>query len=277
MTPPDLDDEASDFAAETGYDPVQDYRAAYAQRLEEAVWVLTDAARIPQPRVERRADGSWVLDASGRFDQMDWAEFVTQVLAGAAANFGGVEAILRGRSRSWAAAGVRQLLNSKVGHDESGLFAHRTWPVATTLYVNELIRDYVEEVWTAYADARTEICWRGEVGRVEADRAECLGFLDDLQERLEAQRKAEWTAYGEALKARIEATAAAVPGLAVPVSVSIDIESHHARYPDPSIGATLEDRLVAAALLDTPTPADLPGTPLERLEQRSRVGDMGLR
>ncbi|NHA02122.1 hypothetical protein G5V59_27465 [Nocardioides sp. W3-2-3] len=28
----------------------------------------------------------------------------------------------------------------------------------------------------------------------------------------------------------------------------------------------LEQRLVEAAVLDTPTPADLPGTPLERLE-----------
>ena len=33
---------------------------------------------------------------------------------------------------------------------------------------------------------------------------------------------------------------------------------------------SLESRLVDAAVMDTPTPADLPGTPLERLEQLGR-------
>lgn len=288
---------------------------------------------------------------------MDWAEFVTQALAGAAANFGGVEAILRGRSGSWEAAGVRELLNSTVGHDESGLYSHRTKDVEITLYISELVQDHAYEAWQAYEDAledvrrrgeeaeteteidwsqthwlyergpdgaswvpldpaapafdmdawrakygehlpraeaeiRGETTWEGEpiwplagmmqpkspeleaeAERLEAERDEQLMVFSELEEQLEEQRRAEWTSYGQVLKARIEASGAANVSIGVPVRVTIDIESHRGMYPDPADGVTLEDRLVASALLDTPTPADLPGTPLERLAQRTSTND----
>jgi hypothetical protein len=48
---------------------------------------------------------------------IDWAEFVTLALAGAAANIGGNEQILACRPGSWEAERVRQTLQSTVGVD----------------------------------------------------------------------------------------------------------------------------------------------------------------
>ncbi|MBG6099063.1 hypothetical protein [Nocardioides luteus] len=49
MTTPDNNDELSGSTAATGHDPVEDYRAAYAEKLAEAVRILTDAAQLPRP------------------------------------------------------------------------------------------------------------------------------------------------------------------------------------------------------------------------------------
>jgi hypothetical protein len=90
--------------------PVSDaWRESYQAHLREAIRVLTEAARLRRPRLIRTDDGDFIDDLMEASDQADWAEFVTQALAGAAANFGGVDAILAGRSGSWEAEGVRQL------------------------------------------------------------------------------------------------------------------------------------------------------------------------
>ena len=89
---------------------------------------------------------------------------------------------------------------------------------------------------------------------------------DELQDQLEAQRRREWTDYGAALKAHIEAAAAAIPGLAVPVEVRIDIETYR-RGPRSDEEWGLEAQLVDQARAATATPDGLPGSPLERLEQ----------
>lgn len=113
-----------------------------------------------------------------------------------------------------------------------------------------------------------------ELHRLEQEREAVLEPIADLEEQLEAQRLREWTAYGEAVKARVLAAAAAVPGLAVPVEVTIDVETfraHRGLAVDSPQG--LEERLLDQAVMDTPTPADLPGTPLERLD--GSVGRLG--
>ncbi|NHA02120.1 hypothetical protein G5V59_27455 [Nocardioides sp. W3-2-3] len=84
------------------------YRDAYEARLQEAISALTAAARIPRPRITQNEAGEWVEDDQAPAEQMDWAELVTLALAGAAANLGGIEAALGGRSGSWEAEGVRQ-------------------------------------------------------------------------------------------------------------------------------------------------------------------------
>jgi hypothetical protein len=336
----------------------QDYHAAYQAKLADAIRALTDAARLPRPRLRRTDEGNWVEDTASAPEQMDWAEFVTLALAGAAANIGGIDAILNGRSGSWEADGVRQLLFSTVGADEAQLWAHRTDPIEITLYVDELVSDRVYEAIEQYNAAEDEINRRyeaesewdiddvrykwvydrtdsgdfvprdpaappwswdafragldpespedyrqaleeslrtgvglftgragdatvaylsrspeldAEFDRLVSEHEDRIAAIGDLEENLHQQRIREWTAYGEALKARIETMAAATPGLDVPVHVTVDAETHRtgaARVEE--FWNSLEGRLIDAAVMDTPTPADLPGTPLERLEQLGR-------
>jgi hypothetical protein len=336
--------------------PAQDYHAAYQAKLAEAIRALTDAARLPRPRLRRTEDGHWVEDTLASPDQTDWAEFVTLALAGAAANLGGIDAILNGRSGSWEAEGVRQLLFSTVGADEAQLWEHRTEPLEITLYVDELVADRAYEAVEQYDAAEAEInrrvdvaaadsgidkerylwaydrtesgdfvprdpqapawswdAWRAglapgnpadlnaaleeslragvglfsgrhdvtsayiaktpelgaEYDRLVAEHEDRVASIAKLEEQLQLQRMREWTAYGEALKARIETMAAAAPGLTVPVNVTVDVETYRMDATRrEGFWNSLESRLVDAAVLDTPTPADLPGTPLERLEQQ---------
>lgn len=337
--------------------PAQDYHAAYRANLAEAIRALTDAARLPRPRLRRTDDGNWVEDTQAAPEQTDWAEFVTLALVGAAANLGGIDAILNGRSGSWEADGVRQLLFSTVGADEAQLWEHRTDPIEITLYVDELVSERVYEAVEQYTAAEAEIsrrydaeqavdadfdaeqykwvydrtetgdfvprdpaapawswdAWRAgldadapedyrqaveeslrtgvglftgragdatvayvskspeldaEFDRLVGEHEARLAAIGDLEEDLHQQRVREWTAYGQALKARIETMAAATPGLAVPVNVTVDAETYRpGRAGVEQFWNSLESRLVDAAVMDTPTPADLPGTPLQRLEQ----------
>jgi hypothetical protein len=64
----------------------------YGPLLADAVRVLTTAARLARP-----APGG---SGEGWDEPVDWAEFVTLALAGAAANIGHVEAVLAGRPGS---------------------------------------------------------------------------------------------------------------------------------------------------------------------------------
>jgi hypothetical protein len=335
--------------------PAQDYHAAYQAKLADAIRALTDAALLPRPRLRRTEEGNWVEDTTAAPEQSDWAEFVTLALAGAAANLGGIDAILAGRSGSWEAESVRQLLFSTVGADEAQLWEHRTEPIEITLYVDELVIDRAYEAVEQYNAAEDEItrrydaesesdidesrykwvydrteagdfvprdpaapawsweAWRagldpespedyrraveeslrsgvglftGQAGdatvayvsktpeldaefdRLVAEHESRIAAIGDLEEELTQQRLREWTAYGEALKARIESMAAATPGLNVPVHVTVDVETHRGANSQEGFWNSLESRLIDAAVMDTPTPADLPGTPLQRLEQQ---------
>ena len=319
--------------------------------LADAISVLTEAARLRRPRLQQTATGGWE-DHPTDTDPADWAELVTLALAGAAANVGGVETALAGRSGSWEAAGVRSLLESAVGADEAYLWEHRTEPVQVTLNLDELLADRTN-AWNQYDQAEQELqrrakaaedtepivdvdeyawvydqhadqdpiarspeappwswdTWRAglladgadqsyideveahvrnserifpgdtlivpkspeagaELDRLEREREARLIVFDELEERLEQQREREWAAYGDALKAKIEAAAKATPGLAVPVEVLVDTTFR----PAPSEETDgLTQRWIDAAVMDTSSPADLPGTPLERLEDAARA------
>ncbi|MDQ1041159.1 hypothetical protein QFZ75_007575 [Streptomyces sp. V3I8] len=269
---------------------------------------MTAAARLARPRLQRTHDGDRIDNLMGATDRADWAEFVTLALASAAANFGGVEATLAGRSGSWEAEGIRQLLHSTFGPDGNALWDHHIEPFEITLHVDELLAERTD-VNSHYDAATEEIqrrfeaaeaaeaadppidysrymweyeragdggwvpqspaappwsleAWRAsldvngadpavresleaslletatgvhipksaedlaELRRLEADRDARLGPIadpiTDLDEHLEQQRLREWSSYGEALKARVEAGAAAIPGLMVPVTARVD-------------------------------------------------------
>jgi hypothetical protein len=98
----------------------------------------------------------------------------------------------------------------------------------------------------------------------EAADDNLLALFDDLDK----QRRRERSAYGEALKAAIEQRIRSIDGLAVAVNITVELEPS-ADDPWLNIESTsLETQLINAAILDTPTPVDLPRTPLERLQAK---------
>mgnify|MGYP002651933933 CR=1 FL=1 len=109
---------------------------------------------------------------------------------------------------------------------------------------------------------------QAEYDRLEREREDLLTPVYALEEQIEEQRLREIAAYGEAVKERVETAARALPGLAVPVLVDVDLtwSSHLNRHTDMPY---VVERLVEQALMDTPAPEDLPGTPLSRLLEAS--------
>jgi hypothetical protein len=200
--------------------------------LAETVRVLTAAGRLIRPpllptaAVEQSADPAPTRDSRGR--RVDWAEFVSLALAGAAANLGGIEAALAGRPGSWEAGHVRTLLHSTIGDHATQLLRHRTEPVTLTVYVAELLVDL--GVWTAFESAQAELSRQAQTvahstppNEASADREpnrrqqeQQADELDALHDRLWELYERDAAAYGAALKANIEATAAALPDLPRP-------------------------------------------------------------
>ncbi|WP_200846024.1 XRE family transcriptional regulator [Mycolicibacterium vanbaalenii] len=126
--------------------------------LDEAVRVLTEAARLTNQPVRRAADGSWEPDLDADGLPIDWAAFVTTALAGAAANIGGIDAILAGRPGSWEAGVIRDALNAAVGHDEWDLWRHRTEPVNVVVHPERILYDMGASVWeNGFHAAETEL------------------------------------------------------------------------------------------------------------------------
>lgn len=225
--------------------------------LAAAVAVLTEAARLTWSHTDD--------DGAITTHRADWAEFVTQVLAGVAANVGGIEPALAGRPGSWEADHVRNLLASTVGHDEEYLLEYRTEPLVVKLCVDQILCDL--GAWKAYDDAQQELYRRYvAIGIPTATTPEAdvvltpatdeqerqCDELADLEERLEQQRERDWAAYGQALKANVEAAAASLPGLQVPVVVvTVDLDT----WCVPDGDCWVADRLRAQAIRATPAPA----------------------
>jgi hypothetical protein len=247
-----------------------DWARRYHDLQLQAVNVLTAAARLHWAGTD--PDGQPVTGA------VDWAEFVSLALAGAAANIGGIEAILAGRPGSWEADSVRNLLVSTVGYDGEYLLEHRTEPIVVTLFVDEILND--QGVWESYEGALQELARRYEViGLPTAGYDETLARLDamtseqerqadeiaDLEDELERQRERDWAEYGQALKSRVETTAAQAGGLTVPVVVNIDLETFR-RVQRDTDDCGIAGQWATAAINETP----LPGAnrlPLDRLRQ----------
>jgi hypothetical protein len=122
-----------------------------AQRWDEllsaVIGLLTEAARLRWSSV----------DPAGveRFERADFAEFVSLALAGAAANAGGIEEILAGRSGSWEAGYVRDMLASTVGWEEEYLWEHRTEPLALRVQVDAILTEL--GIADLYEDSEAEI------------------------------------------------------------------------------------------------------------------------
>lgn len=109
-----------------------------------------------------------------------------------------------------------------------------------------------------------------ELYRFEFERATILaGF--DLDDALEEQRLREWSAYGAALERRIGHAAALLPGVAVVIALDTASGRGTVDY-EPGPRAALA-ALVENALTNVSSPADLAGTPLDRLREHVGVID----
>lgn len=128
---------------DTGYlDDRTDGARPHDEVLYDAISVLTEATRLTNQTVRKTSSGQWEPDpAPGAAVPIDWAAFVTDALAGAAANAGGIDTILAGRPGSWEASVIGDALRAAVGHDEWDLWRHRTEPVSIVLNPERILFD----------------------------------------------------------------------------------------------------------------------------------------
>lgn len=126
----------------------------YSEVLHDAIAVLTEAAHLTNQPMRQTSSGDWEPNPDPRAAlAIDWAEFVTHALAGAAANVGGTERILAGRPGSWEADVIRQALTATVGPDEWALWRHRTEPVKVTVNPERILFDTDSSSWFDDLDA----------------------------------------------------------------------------------------------------------------------------
>jgi transcriptional regulator with XRE-family HTH domain len=130
----------------------------YDEVLHDAINVLNEASRLTNQPMRQTSSGQWEADPDPRAAlRIDWAAFVTEALAGAAANAGGIDTILAGRAGSWEASVVGDALRAAVGHDEWDLWRHRTEPVTVVLNPERILFDndasnYFDELDAAEAE-----------------------------------------------------------------------------------------------------------------------------
>jgi transcriptional regulator with XRE-family HTH domain len=144
---------------DTGYlDDATDTPRPYDEVLHDAIGGLSEAGMLTNHPMQQANSGPREADPDPRAALLiDWAAFVTEPLAGAAANAGGIETILAGRPGSWEASVVGDALRAAVGHDEWDLWRHRTEPVNVVLNPERILFDddssnYFDELDAAEAE-----------------------------------------------------------------------------------------------------------------------------
>lgn len=164
----------------------------YSEVLHDAIAALTEATRLTNQPMRQNSSGGWEPNPDPRAAlPIDWAEFVTLALAGAAANAGGIETVLAGRPGSWEAERVRQTLQSTV-FDDKDLLRHRTEPITISLWVEAILADTHDTTDDDYDAAEI----------VLAERQEAVPLPDDIPPgpfRADDPRIAEipWVSVGE--------------------------------------------------------------------------------
>jgi hypothetical protein len=127
----------------------------------------------------------------------DGAEFITHLLATAAANLGSTDAVTAGRPGSWEAAGVQDLLRSTVGYDDEYLLTYRTEPVEIVVNsVYELDDLGMFETYEASIDhigrALFAARWSRSRDRLTIDELEQIEDIEEQLVELEKRDRAEY-------------------------------------------------------------------------------------
>jgi hypothetical protein len=234
----------------------------YDQVLADAVAVLTEAAR----RTTTRGRGT----SSEQQDQADFADFLATALAGAAANLGGIEALLAGRPGSWEADYVRQLLVGTVGDDERLLWGHRTDPLVIRVHADDILNDL--GYWTLFDEAADELDRRDDAICARHDTYECvedygpddqaaIEEIEQLRDALDRQWQQDRAAYGQAFAGHARQAARELfPGLQVPVEVIVETGWQNNLGPAEAEWDGPEWRIWETARQNTPLPGS--GIPL---------------
>src|SRR5690606_37979737 len=112
--------------------------AQYARLRRRAIDALTQAARLSWPAHTVTAAGTERHMPQSR---MDAADLIGDVVTATAANLGGIDELLAGRTGSWEAALVRQMLEGATGGDEAVLAEYRTDPITVEVDPYLLLKD----------------------------------------------------------------------------------------------------------------------------------------
>ena len=170
-----------------------------------ATAALTAAAKLSHP-------------AGGR---LDFAEFLADALAAVTANVGGVEELLAGRSGSWEADLVNQLVTGTLGYnpDTADLARRRTEPVTVALDVPGLVDMAAAPGNGPYVDELDELDRRFDATDDPAEQAALSMAAGNLC-RDWADR---YTAYADRFAEAVHAAAARL-GVTVPVTVEVNTD-----------------------------------------------------
>lgn len=166
-------------------------QSAEADPIAQAIAALTAAARTT------RIVGRGTSDEHS--EPADFAEIACHVLTTVAANVGGVEALLAGRSGSWEADYVRQIVHSTAGQEPSDLLRFRTEPVRLVLDVEDTFYDF--GLAHMYDEERAEAIARESDETLTDDQAAEAGAITEAIDTLWEQDKAAYlAAYSAAVR-----------------------------------------------------------------------------
>lgn len=145
---------------------------------------------------------------------------LARAVSAAASNVGGPKQLISGRSGSWEASLVTQMVYSTLGYDPSSWLAVRTERLVVTLNVAELVEDPDEHPGLlGMDDALSAIDLRYEAAGEDRSRA----HEDEVQSTI-ARYSEQYVLYGERFTAAVGAAAVGVDGLHVPVVMRIDAD-----------------------------------------------------
>lgn len=177
------------------------YWTEYERLWNQTVDALTAAVRLNHPE----------------HGQADFAYFLSSALRATVANVGSIDTALAGRSGSWEANKVAELLHDGAGNDRAELVQFRTERVVVPLNVEEL----VDEAWQGNHDTG-ELFPYGEAEIAAGDD-------DELRADVYRRYAAGYRAYAERFVAAVYSAAWDIPGLAskqVSVLVETDPDYH---------------------------------------------------
>lgn len=198
---------------------------------------------------------------AGRRDSVDWAELVAQAQGWCGAQYPPHRGRPRGPARLVGGRTGRSALDRDGGRRRPAP-ADCTEPVVIEPRIDEIVLDAGS--WPEYTlrsrssidefDRRATALFPNTLEPLIAEQEREWEALCDLGDRLEAQRLADWAAYGDALRAHIEAEAEGLSELMVPVVAQIDVDTFRTgseRVSSTDL-VTLADQLVSAAVEATP-------------------------